>query len=129
MYKDSWSASLTYNLSVLFLKDSLLLQYLRFSIDRGYQRACWALGIIITTYGVSVLFVGIFSCRPISFSWDNSVEGGQCINFSTFWLFNASFNSATNIIICILPIPVLIALTLPRKQAIILTCLFLLGPL
>ncbi|KEF59543.1 uncharacterized protein A1O9_04387 [Exophiala aquamarina CBS 119918] len=128
LLQESWSASLTYNLSVLFLKDSLLLQYLRFSIDRGYQRACWALGIIVTAYGVSALFVAIFSCQPISFSWDNSIEGGRCINFLTFWLFNASFNSATDIIICILPIPVLMALTLPRKQAIILTCLFLLGP-
>jgi len=129
MFKDSWAASLTYNLSVLFLKDSLLLQYLRFSIDRGYQRACWVLGIIITAYGVSALLVGIFSCQPISFSWDPNIEDGRCINFSTFWLFNASFNSATDIIICILPIPVLAALPLPRKQAAILTCLFLLGPL
>jgi hypothetical protein len=65
----------------------------------------------------------------MAFSWDHSIKDGRCINFLAFWLFNASFNSATDIIICVLPIPVLKALSLPRKQAIVLTSLFLLGAL
>lgn len=124
-----WSSNLTYNLAVLLLKDSLLLQYLRFSIDVGYRRACWVLAAIITSYGVSAFFVGIFSCSPIRYSWDSSVVHGKCIDLLAFWLFNASFNSATDIIICVLPIPVLRALSLPRKQTVVLILLFGLGVL
>ncbi|KIW48242.1 uncharacterized protein PV06_00849 [Exophiala oligosperma] len=127
LLKQLWSSNLTYNLAVLLLKDSLLLQYLRFSKDIGYRRACWALGAIITIYGVTAFFVGIFSCQPINFSWNNKVSGGRCINFLAFWLFNASFNSATDIIVFVLPIPVLRALQLPRQQLCILSCIFVLG--
>ncbi|RVX74672.1 hypothetical protein B0A52_01799 [Exophiala mesophila] len=122
-----WSSNLTYNLAVLLLKDSLLLQYLRFSIDVGYRRACWALAGIITAYGVSALLVGIFSCSPIPAAWNSSISNARCIDLLAFWLFNASFNSATDIIICVLPIPVLKALSLSRKQTIVLILLFLLG--
>ncbi|EXJ87021.1 hypothetical protein A1O3_03978 [Capronia epimyces CBS 606.96] len=127
LLRQLWSSNITYNLAVLLLKDSLLFQYLRFSIDVGYRRACWALGTIITAYGVAALFVSIFSCQPISYSWNSNVPGGKCIDFLTFWLFNASFNSATDIIVCVLPTPVLRALRLPRKQLGILACIFLLG--
>ncbi|KAK4937793.1 hypothetical protein LTR10_021671 [Elasticomyces elasticus] len=127
LLRQLWSANITYNLAVLLLKDSLLLQYLRFSKDIGYRRACWALGAIVTVYGLAALFVGIFSCRPIAYSWNSQLSGGKCINFLAFWLFNASFNSATDIIVIVLPIPVLSALQLPRKQMIILASIFVLG--
>lgn len=129
LLRQLWSSNITYNLAVLLLKDSLLFQYLRFSIDVGYRRACWALGAIITAYGVSAFFVSIFHCRPIAYSWNSNIHGGKCIDFLAFWLFNASFNSATDIIVCVLPIPVLKALQLPRKQMGILACIFLLGAL
>ncbi|KIW20068.1 hypothetical protein PV08_00643 [Exophiala spinifera] len=127
LLKQLWASNFTYNLAVLLLKDSLLLQYLRFSKDIGYRRACWALGAIITIYGVTAFFVGIFSCQPISFSWNNQESSGRCIHFLAFWLFNASFNSATDIIVLILPIPVLRALQLPSQQLCILSCVFVLG--
>jgi hypothetical protein len=114
---------------VLLLKDSLLLQYLRFSIDVGYRRACWALGTIVTAYGLSALFVGIFSCQPVAYSWNSHLQNGKCVDFLAFWLFNASFNSATDIIVCVLPIPVLKALHLPRTQMAILSSIFALGAL
>ncbi|KAI1627458.1 hypothetical protein EDD37DRAFT_262333 [Exophiala viscosa] len=127
LLRQLWSSNITYNLAVLLLKDSLLLQYLRFSKDIGYRRACWALGAIVTVYGLAALFVGIFSCRPIAYSWNSQLSGGKCINFLAFWLFNASFNSATDIIVIVLPIPVLSALQLPRKQMAILASIFVLG--
>ncbi|KIX02689.1 uncharacterized protein Z518_08631 [Rhinocladiella mackenziei CBS 650.93] len=127
LLRQRWSSSITYNLAVLLLKDSLLLQYLRFSVDIGYRRACWALGTVITSYGISALLVGFFSCRPIAYSWKNNVQGGKCIDLMAFWLFNASFNSTADIIVCVLPIPILKALQLPGKQMAILISIFLLG--
>ncbi|EXJ88217.1 hypothetical protein A1O1_05147 [Capronia coronata CBS 617.96] len=127
LLRQLWSTNITYNLAVLLLKDSLLFQYLRFSIDVGYRRACWALGSIITGYGLSALLVGIFSCQPVAYSWNSNIHGGKCVDFLAFWLFNASFNSATDIIVCVLPIPVLKALQLPRHQLGILAGVFLLG--
>jgi hypothetical protein len=129
LLRQLWASNFTYDFAVLLLKDSLLLQYLRFSIDTGYRRACWALGAIVTAYGVAALFVGIFSCRPVAFSWDNDVSSGRCINFLAFWLFNASFNSATDIIVFCLPVPVLRALQLPRHQMGMLSSIFVLGAL
>lgn len=105
------------------------MQYLRFSIDVGYRRACWAMGAIVTAYGVAALFVGIFSCRPVAYSWNFTISEGKCINFLAFWLFNASFNTATDIIVCVLPVPVLRALQLPKKQMVVLGSIFILGAL
>jgi hypothetical protein len=95
----------------------------------GYRRACWALGAIVTIYGAAALLVGIFSCQPIAYSWNTSISHGKCIDFLAFWLFNASFNSATDIIVCVLPIPVLRALQLPRKHIAALISVSLLGAL
>ncbi len=129
LLRQLWASNFTYDFAVLLLKDSLLLQYLRFSIDTGYRRACWALGAIVTAYGITALFVGIFSCRPIAFSWDDHISSGRCINFLAFWLFNASFNSATDIIVFCLPVPVLRALQLPKHQMGLLSSIFVLGAL
>lgn len=114
---------------MLLLKDSLLFQFLRFSNDMGYRRGCWTIGTVVTAYGVSALFVGIFACQPVAFAWDHQIRDGKCIDFLAFWLFNAAFNSITDIIVLILPLPVLRALQLPRRQGWILIGIFVLGVL
>jgi hypothetical protein len=59
-----------------------------------------------------MIFAGVFTCYPISDAWSFDVfEGGfygihatQCYNPGPFWLFNATYNLVTDVIIWTLPI-------------------------
>lgn len=76
-----------------------------------------------------MLFGSIFSCTPVPFFWNKDIHGGHCINLMAFWFSNASFNILSDIAIIILPIPVLKALNLPKKQKYGLILVFIMGGL
>jgi hypothetical protein len=83
----------------------------------------------ITAYGVAIQFGSIFACTPVSYFWDRSIANGHCINLLAFWFSNASLNIVTDLMICVLPVPVLKGLNLPRKQKYGLIAVFIVGGL
>ena len=118
-----------YNAGLVCVKDSILLQFLRFFVERSYRIAAWALVGVITTYGVVACIGTGFACHPIAFFWDRSIPGGRCFHLMVFWFFNAGFCIITDIALCILPIPVLRTLHLPGKQKYSLLIIFAFGGL
>jgi hypothetical protein len=51
----------------------------------------------------------------VSAFWDLTIQG-NCISREFLWFFNASLNIVTDLVILIMPIPVLSRLHLPQKQ-------------
>jgi len=84
---------------------------------------------LITTVGTAMLITAAMSCLPVAFFWDKSVEGGHCINLMAFWFSFASFHILTDLVVWVLPMPVLKSLQLPRKQKYSLIAVFTLGGL
>ena len=62
-------------------------------------------------------------CSPVSVIWSPTFPVG-CINLLTFNYFNAAFHILTDLILAILPIPVLMGLQLSRKRKIALAMVF-----
>lgn len=79
--------------------------------------ACWQVGQI---------FLQIFSCIPVQFAWDKSIHG-KCVSVTVMRDMNSTVNLATDLIILLLPLPVLRRLGLPRNQKIAVFCIFGLG--
>jgi hypothetical protein len=65
-------------------------------------------------------------CTPVSYFWNPSI-GGHCLSRLGVWFANASINIITDIVICLMPVPVLNRLSLPRKQKYALIAVFCLG--
>ncbi|WEW58663.1 hypothetical protein PRK78_004131 [Emydomyces testavorans] len=53
--------------------------------------------------------------------------GGECINLMAFWYANAIFNIASDVVIIVLPIPVVIMLHSPIKTKIAVSSVFAVG--
>lgn len=87
---------------------------------------CWVfIGIIASDDTISVMLT-TFQCNPIHRAWDLEVEG-TCIDLMTFWLVNGAYSIASDIIILVLPLPMIYVLQLPRKVKIGLMIVFGLG--
>ena len=79
-------------------------------------------------YGLGTIGTAIWTCTPISAFWDTN-PNARCIDKKFLWFFNAAMNILTDVIILILPMPVLSALKLPSKQKIGLILIFAVGGL
>lgn len=92
------------------------------------RRACWIVIGLITLYGIGSISTSIWNCTRISAFWAPD-PNARCINKKFLWFFNAAMNILTDLIILTLPMPVLSALKLPKKQKIGLMMIFALGGL
>lgn len=75
------------------------------------------------------MLTSAFLCVPVRAFWEPDLAGAHCINRTFVWFFHASINILTDLIIFIIPIPVISSLKLPRKQKILVMFLFGLGVL
>ena len=78
--------------------------------------------------GITLLFVFSFSCHPVAYFWNASLDG-KCIRTLPLWYTMSGFQLGTDFACFGLPIPVIVKLQLPRKQKISLIFVFILGGL
>ncbi|KAJ0124249.1 integral membrane protein [Diaporthe amygdali] len=120
-------ASWIYVLSGSFAKIALLVFYLRLSPQRWFRYSIFAtLGLVIG-YTTGIFFSLIFACDPIERSFDVTITAGSCINSAALYIATAAANIISDVILFILPIPMLVALQVPLKQKIGLMCIFGVG--
>ena len=73
----------------------------------------------------------IFQCSPVSFYW-NQLAGdtlGFCVNEYSFLAANAALNIASDIMILVLPMPIVWRLHIKKSQKLAISSIFLLGGL
>jgi fucose permease len=107
-------------------KSSILILYLRLSRNahKLLRVASWVTLAVVNIAGLVLTFFNVFQCLPVSQVFDPI---GTCIPLITLYLASVPVNVITDIAILILPIPVLTAMQLPRKQKMILIATFALG--
>lgn len=112
-----------------FAKLAVLLFYYRaFAIPR-FRRLLIEIGIACAFIMVLTNLVYVFQCRPIHYAWD-SVEGkiqGHCYNVVAFFIGTGSVNVLLNVIIFLLPVPLVWRLRTTLRQRIILFAIFTLA--
>jgi hypothetical protein len=87
------------------------------------------IAVIILGYSISTIFALIFPCRPVNKSWDVTVTGGSCINRGAVYIVQAVTNIVTDLILLILPIPIVWRLQMPVVQKLGLLLIFVVGSL
>lgn len=71
----------------------------------------------------------MFYCVPFNYSWNKSLKGGHCYQFSVVYVIGLVLNLVTDVAILVVPIPIIWGLQLNSKSKKALTGLFLLGGL
>ena len=84
--------------------------------------------VLAVLYSLSALLEIFLSCFPMPYLWDPAGNpGGFCINLGQAWLAVGLTNMIEDILIILLPLPVLWSLQLDRKRKFIISAIFSLG--
>lgn len=116
-----------YNIAYPPIKISILLFYHRIFVYRRFRQVNGvAIGFLVC-YMIATTLVGIFSCIPVKASWDFTVEPIRCIDENMFYIASASVNVFTDVLILVLPLPIVWKLKISKAQKIAVSFIFALG--
>ncbi|KAH8434361.1 uncharacterized protein LDX57_012009 [Aspergillus melleus] len=117
---------ISYTLLVPSIKISILLLYRRIFPIRKFQIASWIVGGLVCSWCLAVFITVMLQCRPISLNWDKS-QPGTCIDAKQFFFGNAISNLLIDVVILMMPIPMVLQLQLRTSQKLTILGIFLLG--
>ncbi len=115
-----------YNISLTLAKISVLFQYLRIFTTRNFTRICYVQMVIVIIYGLWATLSSVFFCIPIASFWDATIKG-KCLPNGPVWFANAGINIATDVMIILMPAPLIRRLQLSARQKIGLYMIFMVG--
>lgn len=127
-FKIMYAAILLYIFTCLFVKVSIVLFYRRLGHEKKYVRAVWFLIILNILVCITMSLPAAFSCRPVAFFWDTSLDG-KCIEQQKLYTVNSALNVFLDFSILLLPIPIVWKAQMPLKRRLMIIALFGLGGL
>lgn len=124
-----WYIQTFYKLCLNLTKVSILLLYLRIFTQKWFRICCYVLISLVVTYGlVSLFYSSVFQCHPIAKAYHKDLPG-HCIDVIKTWKANAGFSIASDVMILVLPMPLIKSLHMSIKHKLGLALLFGLGSL
>lgn len=134
--KHFYIGSLTYPLTLAFIKLALLFQYLRMFDDKSKRRVfCkWLIGLT-SIWGLVYSIPSWVPCYPVASMWDFSLPSRHCWGYVSrdpaqalgFYISHSVTTTLLDIVIFVLPIGLLFRRKSQRKTRIALMCLFGVG--
>lgn len=120
-------ASIIYVPCLGFAKFSILFLYFKLAQLRWFRICVYTLMAVVISYSVGIIFALIFPCQPISANWDLNITDYKCIDKAAIYLATAAVNVITDLLLLLLPIPMVLRLQMPRSQKIALMIVFAVG--
>ena len=129
--KAFWASVWTYNLALTFTKVSIAVSYFRIFIQKKLRLLCWGVLTFCALFGAWTIIGMVFVCVPISKAWTTMALYGSeyCMNRYIAWFVNAAINMVVDLVLILLPMPVLKGLNMPLRQKVALMFVFALGTL
>ncbi|OHE92925.1 integral membrane protein [Colletotrichum orchidophilum] len=122
----SITAVAIYQAAYALIKSTFLLQYRRVFPLPAFQKLCNIFLVFIIAFGISQVISLCLACIPLKSLWDHTVPG-RCIRLLDWWMIGSSINLVTDIVIYVMPLPLLRTIPLPTRQKIVLMITFGLG--
>lgn len=111
-------------------KVSVLLLYLRVFTDKPSRIIAHCLIYILLAYIVAFSIATGLQCIPLEYQWNPTIPGGgSCFNVTLFWKSLSFPNIITDVIIMILPLPMVFSLQLSTGRKIGVLVVLLSGSL
>ncbi len=115
-----------YNLSLCLTKLSILLLYLRVLTHDYTQKITWVVIGIVGIYNAWALGMYLTMCVPLARMWDPDNNPGHCHPWSVWWALTY-LHIATDFMIFLIPIPVVLTMMIPLRQKTGLLIVFSMG--
>ncbi|KAI1025969.1 hypothetical protein LB503_006986 [Fusarium chuoi] len=126
---DVYLAAFIYVLCGSLAKLALLMFYFRLSPQRWFKISVWSTAVFISGYTIGIFFAVMFACHPIAMNWDVTITEGKCINRPGLYIATAITNIISDVILFILPLPMVLQLQMPFKQKVGLMGILTIGSL
>ncbi|GFN14950.1 uncharacterized protein AtWU_04750 [Aspergillus tubingensis] len=124
--KALWITIPLYNLTLTLTKLSLIFLYRRLFPTHTYRILLILTLIFVIITGLWMVLSTLIFCIPINAFWDTSLPH-TCLPEDVVWCLNAAFQITTDLILVVLPLPILARLNLPKRQKAALLVIFALG--
>ncbi|KAK8063062.1 hypothetical protein PG997_015159 [Apiospora hydei] len=122
-----YSSLVVYNAALMTIKLAFLAQYYRIMTGGGStRRNLIIVSCVIGLWCTSQMVIVVFQCQPISGFWAPT-PNTVCVPSIPGLYISAAGNIATDIMIVILPLPLIRGLHLPPAQKAVLSIVFCLG--
>lgn len=116
----------SYKLAITCTKLSYLTLYLRIFPEKRFKNLVRVVLGLVASYGIGSIVATLFQCQPFDKILDRT-QAGHCFNIAAFWAANAYANMVGNMIVMVLPIPLIAKLHMPWIKRGGLISVFLLG--
>ena len=80
-------------------------------------------------YSAGQFFTVIFQCTPVNYLWGKTIPGGHCFDSGILVIVGGALNAVTDVLMLILPIPVLWKLQMSTRKKWTVSAIFLMGGL
>ena len=116
-----------YNTGFTVVRLSVLFFYVRiFRSVHKYRMAFWTVGSLIIGWCIATNFLAIFSCIPIHKAWNPEIPG-HCLDPSRTFLGPTILNILIDIVLLVLPIPMIWKLSMNTTRRLALVVVFCSG--
>ncbi|WYZ33907.1 hypothetical protein EsH8_I_000183 [Colletotrichum jinshuiense] len=128
-----WQSIISASGAIMWLKISIALNLLRLITTKSFRWALWVTIVFTFLYCVGGMFPFFFHCKPMSGFWDkNTKPPPTCKSGNTldkFGLVNTclAFNIITDLILALLPVPIIWALQMKQRVRIYVIGILSLG--
>ncbi|KAF9631301.1 hypothetical protein BFW01_g2163 [Lasiodiplodia theobromae] len=116
-----------YNTVMLACKLSILLLYRRLFPIEDFNKRWWCITIFTISYSLVIAIASAFGWTLVNTKWHAHETGDKSPAKWAFYVANTAFNLISDILILILPIPIIWNLSLEFRQKITICILFSLG--
>jgi hypothetical protein len=112
------------------IKISICLFLMRiFSAANRFRMYAWIVIASATAWSILVILTAFVLCTPFAFSWDNTIPGGKCADQTAWFIAIGVLDLTVDLMILVLPMPVIWKLQLPVGNRIALLGIFCVGVL
>ncbi|KAH7251603.1 hypothetical protein BKA59DRAFT_492075 [Fusarium tricinctum] len=125
--KLTFISPILYAVCTAFSKMALALFYRRLSPQRWWRWSVYSVLFLVAGYNLAIMLVIIFGCTPFEKSWDFTILEGSCVNRPAVYICTAILGIASDLILLVMPLPMILRLQMPRRQKAGLVVLFVIG--
>ena len=118
----------SYNFSVTLPKTSVLLFYARVLGTRvkNFKHALWFTHFLVIGWFIAMGLLNTLLCDPIEKAWRPSIPG-HCHSITVLWLSSSISSVVIDLILLLLPLPILWRLQMKRCRRILIMAVFACG--
>ena len=112
------------------VKVSILLLYHRlFGVNQWFRTGICVAGALTVMWWIAAFLDSIFQCVPVQAFWDKSIQNPKCQDIRASALGTGIANMILDIMLLIIPLPMIWKLQVSRRIKVSLTGIFMLGAL